>query len=134
MYLESVWGLAKTHQTGLGFVHAHHSDPSKKLGQPVALRLVEKVADRCDVTLETILNKLHGICISCAIKDGMVLIFNMNSSVMPFGILLPTLSCVQPRVRQGLQKSGGSPLSGSDAEGLCPLILCNVLHNVLVNS
>ena len=52
--LESVRGLAKTHQTGLSFVHAHHSDPSEELGQPVALRLVEKLADRCDVTLEQI--------------------------------------------------------------------------------
>ena len=57
-------GLAKTHQTGLGFVHAHHFDPSKELGQPVALRLVEKLADRCDVTLEKVLKKLSGICIS----------------------------------------------------------------------
>ena len=39
--LKSVQGLAKTHQTGLGFVHAHHSDPSKEIGQPVALWLVE---------------------------------------------------------------------------------------------
>ena len=62
--LESVRGLAKTHQTGLGFVQAHHSDPSEELGQPVALRLVEKLADRCDVTLEQILKKLPSICIS----------------------------------------------------------------------
>ena len=62
--LESVRGLAKTHQTGLGFVHAHHSDPSEELGQPVALRLVEKLADRCDVTLEQILKTLPSICIS----------------------------------------------------------------------
>ena len=60
--LESVWGLAKTHQTGLGFVHAHHAD--KELGQPVALWLVEILADRYDVTLEKVLKKLSGICIS----------------------------------------------------------------------
>ena len=39
--LKSVRGLAKTHQTGLGFVHAHYSDPSKEFGQPVALWLVD---------------------------------------------------------------------------------------------
>ena len=44
--LESVRGLAKTHQTGLGFVHTHHSDPREELGQPVALRLVEKLEGR----------------------------------------------------------------------------------------
>ena len=62
--LESVRGLAKTHQTGLGFVYAHHSDPGEELGQPVALWLVEKLADRCDVTLEKVLKKLSDICIS----------------------------------------------------------------------
>ena len=60
----SDWGLAKTHQTDVGFVHAHHSDPSKEIGQPVALWLVEKLAERCDVTLEKVLKKLSGICIS----------------------------------------------------------------------
>ena len=62
--LESDRGLAKTHQTGLGFVHAHRSDPSKELGQPVALWLVEKPADICDVTLEKILKKLSDVYIS----------------------------------------------------------------------
>ena len=50
--LGSIRGLAKIHQTGLGFLHAHHSDPSKELRQPVALWLVENLADRCDATLE----------------------------------------------------------------------------------
>ena len=62
--LESVRGLAKTHQTGQGFVPAHHSDPSEEPSQPVALWLVEKLADRCDVTLEKVLKELSGICIS----------------------------------------------------------------------
>ena len=61
IHLESVRGLAKTRQTGPGFVHAH---PSKELGQPFALWLVEKLADRCDATLEKVLQKLSGICIS----------------------------------------------------------------------
>ena len=55
--LESVRGLAKTHQNGLGFVHAHTSDPSKELGQCLASKLVEILADRCDATLETILER-----------------------------------------------------------------------------
>ena len=62
--LESVRGLVKTHQAGLGFVHAHHSDPGKEPGQPVALWLVEKLAAGYDVTLEKVLKKLSGICIS----------------------------------------------------------------------
>ena len=62
--LESVRGLAKTHQTGLGFVHAHHFDPSKELGQPVTLWVVEKLTDRCDVTLEEVPKQLSGIYIS----------------------------------------------------------------------
>ena len=60
--LKSVRGLAQTHQTGRGFVYAHQSDPSEELGQPVALWLVENLADRCDVTLEMVLKKLFGIC------------------------------------------------------------------------
>lgn len=42
-------------QTGLGLVHAHHSDAITKPGQPVALRLMEKLADGGNVTLEKIL-------------------------------------------------------------------------------
>ena len=33
------------------------------------------------------------------------------------------------RVRQSLQEPGGSPLSGSDAEGVWALPLCNALEN-----
>ena len=80
--LQCVRGLAKTHQTGLGFVHARHSDSSKELGQPVALWLVEKLADRCDVTLEEVLKKLSGICISRAIENGMVFNFNMTTALI----------------------------------------------------
>lgn len=30
MFLEAAWELANTHQSGLGFVHLHKSDSSKK--------------------------------------------------------------------------------------------------------
>lgn len=36
------------------------------------------------------------------------------------------------RVQQSLQESGAAPCQRLDAEGLCPLILCNVVHDVLV--
>ena len=54
MYLTSAWGLAKTHQTEFYF-HATCPDPCKELGQPVALRLFEKLADRGEMALEHIL-------------------------------------------------------------------------------
>lgn len=52
-------GLVKIHQTGRGLLDVHHFDPSKKVGQPVALRLVEKLADTCDAILKKILMTVH---------------------------------------------------------------------------
>ena len=39
-------------------------DPSEKLGQSTALRLVQKVSNRGDMTLEKITMLLLGICVS----------------------------------------------------------------------
>ena len=49
---------------GRGFVHAQHSDPCEKFPLPVALRLVEELTQRGDVTLAKILKKLPSIGMS----------------------------------------------------------------------
>ena len=69
-----LFGAAWHRPIRLGFNHAACPDPCEELGQPVALRLVEKLADSVDMSLEQILNLLSGRHIAWAIKNGMVLI------------------------------------------------------------
>ena len=51
-----------------------HPDPSEELGQPIALVLVENLADCADVVLEKAWKKSTGISIALALTNGMVFI------------------------------------------------------------
>ena len=76
----------------------HHPDPSAKLGQPFASRLVLRAPDSGHMTFGQILMMLLGICIAPAVKDGMVLIVN--------GIALLLIIRLQGITPQGTDMGG----------------------------
>ena len=66
----------------LGCVQAQHPDPSQKLGQTVAIRLVQKLADSGYMAGKTLWKHLPGGGISGAFKDGMMLILYGIRSIL----------------------------------------------------
>ena len=48
----------------LGVVHTQHPNPSEELGHPIALWLIEEMADCADMALEKVRKKLTGIGIA----------------------------------------------------------------------
>ena len=77
--LKAVQGLAQSHQTRL--VHAASPDAYEQLGQPVAVSLVETLADSGDMALKQILEWLSGIPTTCLVRAQCEILEYLNKDI-----------------------------------------------------